>query len=308
MINEFMLPNESFPMLKITDDTSISEMFPTSAESRLQVLIDHISSWTLENHFQLNPIKCKEIVTCFKRSSPSFNPVGLDAKPLERVSSAKVLGVIIKNDLKWNDHVDTITNKAAKRLYLLRQLKHVDVNTGDLVCLCSSVIKSVLEYACKLFHSYFPKYLSEDMERIQRRAMNIIYPGLNYKAALEETAFGELYARRETNSLKLFNEIFKFKDHKLGDLLPPLNSSYSSQLWRSKTFNDSNYRTDCYRKSFIIHYSNSCYMQKLYIKSKFCNLTTYAIQSLTARYGIFNKRFYYYYYFQSFTALAIVLL
>ena len=91
-------------MLKIADDTSISEMVPTSAESRLQALIDHISSWSLENHLQLNPIKCKELVTRFKRSSPSFNPVGLDAQPFEKVSSAKVLGVIIRNDLKWNDH------------------------------------------------------------------------------------------------------------------------------------------------------------------------------------------------------------
>ena len=62
MINDLMSPNESFPMLKIADDTSFSEMVPTSAESRLQVPIDHISSWSLENRFQLNPIKCKELV------------------------------------------------------------------------------------------------------------------------------------------------------------------------------------------------------------------------------------------------------
>ena len=105
--------------------------------------------------------------------------------------------------------MEATTKKASKRLYLLRQLKHVDVNTGGLVCFYSSVIKSVLEYACKLFHSYFPKYLSEDMERTQRQAMNIIYPGLNYKKGLEETEVCKLYAWREAYSLTLFNEIFK---------------------------------------------------------------------------------------------------
>ena len=69
--------------------------------------------------------------------------------PFERVPSAKVLGVMIRNDLKWNDHVDAITTKAAKRLYLLRQLKRADVGTEDLVCFYCSAIRSVLEYACQ---------------------------------------------------------------------------------------------------------------------------------------------------------------
>ena len=78
IIDDLMSPDESFPMWKFADDTSISEMAPTSAKSRLQVAIDHNSNWSLENHFQLNPIKCMELVTCFKRSSPSSNPIGLD--------------------------------------------------------------------------------------------------------------------------------------------------------------------------------------------------------------------------------------
>lgn len=90
---DLMPPDESFSKWKFADDTSISEVVPTSAESRLQVVIDRISNWSQQNHSQLNPIKCKEVVTYFKRSSPSFNPVGLDGQPFERVSSANVLGL-----------------------------------------------------------------------------------------------------------------------------------------------------------------------------------------------------------------------
>ena len=35
----------------------------------------------------------------------------------------KVLGVIISSDLNWSTNIDSITTKAARRLYLLRQLK-----------------------------------------------------------------------------------------------------------------------------------------------------------------------------------------
>ena len=62
------------------------------------------------------------------------------------------------------------------------------------------------------------------MEGIQRRAINIIYPGLNYKEALEETGVCKPYARQEANSLKLFNEILEFKDQNLGGILPPLKA------------------------------------------------------------------------------------
>lgn len=35
----------------------------------------------------------------------------------------KLLGIIISNDLKWNEHTDYISKKATKRLYYLRILK-----------------------------------------------------------------------------------------------------------------------------------------------------------------------------------------
>ena len=70
----------------------------------------------------------------------------------ERVSSAKGLGVIIRNDLKWNDHVDTITSKAARGLYLLSQLKRDGISSDYLLTFCCSVIRTVLEFSCQLFH------------------------------------------------------------------------------------------------------------------------------------------------------------
>ena len=76
----------------------------------------------------------------------------------------------------WDDHIDIITAKAAKRLYLLRQLKKTGTGSSHLVQFYCSIIRSVIEYACQVFHSSLPGYLSDSFERIQWRAMGIIFP------------------------------------------------------------------------------------------------------------------------------------
>ena len=119
MINDLRLPEELL-MWKFADDTTVSEVVPASKLSTLQQAADYIHDWSQENHLQLNPTKCKEIRTCFKRTPPSFPGVSIEGVEFETVSSAKVLGVTISSDLKWSAHIDSITTKAAKRLYLLR--------------------------------------------------------------------------------------------------------------------------------------------------------------------------------------------
>ena len=85
-------------------------------------------------------------------SPPSYAPVISDGLEFEQVSTAKILGVTFRKDFKWNDHIDNITVKAAKPLYLLRELKRAGVSCNDLVLFYCSAIRSVPEYACMLFH------------------------------------------------------------------------------------------------------------------------------------------------------------
>ena len=251
MINDLqLLSDESFHIWKFADDTTVSEIVLPSCPSSLQQVVEEISSRSCENHLQLNPSKCKELPTCFKRSPPSYAPVFSDGVEFEQVSTAKILGVTFRQDLKRNDHVDNITAKAAKRLYLLRELKRAGVSCNDLVLFYCSAIRSVLEYACMLFHRSFRRYLSEDLELIQKRAMRIILPDYKYRDALKIAKIDTLYVRRESLSLKLFNEISHTNDHKLASLLPP--RSKCRKLRNNRTFDIPICKTDRYKKSFII--------------------------------------------------------
>ena len=47
-------------------------------------------------------------------------PIVLGNNTVECVTTYKLLGIIISNDLRWNEHIDYISKKASKRLYSLR--------------------------------------------------------------------------------------------------------------------------------------------------------------------------------------------
>ena len=252
MINDLTLPEFSSKMWKFADDTTVSEVVEKFMQSSLKSDIDFISMWSTTNLFQLNPIKCKEMIMIISFTQPPsiYEPVCMGNRLLERVTSIESLGVTLRNDLKWNDHVTIITSKASKRLYLLKQLKRADVAKVELVKFYCSCIRSVLEYACQLFHSALPQYLVKDIERIQKRALRIIYPDLTYSVALKNST---LENRREYLSSKLFNEIASNNNHKLAKLLPP--KAVSRDLRNKRTFEVPLANTLRYENTFIPHYA-----------------------------------------------------
>ena len=253
MINDLTLPKDSSLMWKFADDITVSEIVNKSEQSALQIDIDHISTWSRNNLFQLNPIKCKEMILSFTRPPAVYQPISINDQTLERVTSIKSLGAILTNDLKWTNHVNTVTSKASKRLYLLRQLKRADVGNVDLVNFYCSCIRSVLEYACQLFHSALPQYLVKDIEGIQKRAMRIIYPDMTYNDALINAGISTLQNRREKLSCKLFDNIVSMDDHKLIKLLPPRTAN--RDLHKDRTFEVPISNTNRFEDSFIIHYA-----------------------------------------------------
>ena len=75
-------------------------------------------------------------------------PVTLSGTRIERVTTFRLLGVHVMNDLKWAQHVEAISSKAASRLHFLKQLKRSGAGQNDLLYFYGTVIRPVLEYAC----------------------------------------------------------------------------------------------------------------------------------------------------------------
>ena len=108
--------------------------------------------------FQLNESKCKEVRISFTKSENTLEPVTINNMNIEVVPSAKLLGVMISNDLKWNVHAEMICKKVAVGLYFLRQLKHAKVTTNDLLSFYTTCIYTPSCRVCMHVQSFKPLY------------------------------------------------------------------------------------------------------------------------------------------------------
>ena len=144
----------------------------------------------------LNPVKCKEMFIDFLHYKPHHPPpLQLSGSEIERVHTYKLLGVYVTDNLCWSTHCEYIVQRARKCLYRLRCLKKSGVMEGDLVLLYSSLIRSVLEYASPVWAN-LPEYLSLLIEGLQKKALEIIFPGLPYRDALVHCGLRTLSDRK----------------------------------------------------------------------------------------------------------------
>ena len=169
MINDLSVANTS--IWKYVDDTTLDECVEKNGTSSIQSRVDEFVTKSRADGFQLNESKCKELRISFTESENPLEPITINNTNIEVVPSAKLLGVMISNDLKWNAHVEMICKKVAARLYFLRQLKRAKVPTNDLLSFYTTCIRPVAEYACPVFHTALLQYLSDRLERLQKRAL-----------------------------------------------------------------------------------------------------------------------------------------
>jgi hypothetical protein len=151
----------------------------------------------------------------YRSNVNDFQPITINNITLDIVQNAKVLGLHIAKNLKWNIHVNEVMKKCRKRLYHLTQLKRANIGLKELLPFYKSCIRPVLEYACPVFHNYLTLYFSNDLESVQNRALKTILPHHNYENALKSTNLQRLSWRRNDLTTKLFQKIVADSSHRL---------------------------------------------------------------------------------------------
>ena len=169
----------------------------------------------------LNPKKGKEMTICTLRSRPDFSPLLINNLPLENVPSYKVLGLTLCNTLKWNDNIKEIVTKTSKRLYILRVLKQAGIPSSDHLNGYFALVRSVLEYCCVTWSNGLPLYLSDKIERVQKRALRILFPNPHFNDALSLCKITRLDARRDNLWSRVWHSIRDHPESRLLRLLPP---------------------------------------------------------------------------------------
>ena len=103
--------------------------------------------------------------------------------------------------------------------HYLPGLKRAVVNQADLVTIFISVVRPVVEYACPVWHTNLPIYLSVNTEMIQKRAVRAIFPGMSYVDILNHINLSTLKERRDYLCKKYFRNMLA-PSHKVNCLLP----------------------------------------------------------------------------------------
>jgi hypothetical protein len=161
--------------------------------------------------------------------------------------------VYISCDLSWSAHVAFLLKKVSKRIHILYQLVRAGVSANDIIAVYCSVIRSILEYACPVWHPGLTKAQSEDLERVQKRCLKIIWPNLSYADALSVSGVEKLSVRRENLVRTVFNEIKK-PTHVLNHLLLLKNSDATITNTRDTyPFRTPRCRTERFSRSFIVY-------------------------------------------------------
>ena len=234
---------------KYVDDVTISEVSSLGEVSSLQNDIDCISQWAQQNNMNLNPKKCKIMTICPLKNKPLPPMLSINNLPLETVLSYKVLGLC--DTLRWNNNTNNIS-KVSKQLHILRVLKRAGVPPVDLVTIYSTLVCSVLEYSSVVWATCLPRFLIDQLEAIQKRALRIVYPDLHYQQALAQANITSLEDRRAHLCLKVWHNIKNNPACQLHRLLPPVRSEcHSHHIRNSSSSSRFQYRTKRFGSSFF---------------------------------------------------------
>ena len=191
------------------------ELFLPNDKNHIQVQLDRLCNYADENQMKLNKDKTKVML---------FNPaiqwdfmpeIEVEGQFLEVVDEYKLVGVMISSNLKWDENTDYITKKAYSRLWMIRRLKNLGLNTASLMQVFTMQIRSVLEFGAVVWHSMLTDQNSRAIERVQKSALSIIFgPSyICYDNALLQTALKRLDERRDQLCLTFAKKTLKHPLH-----------------------------------------------------------------------------------------------
>ena len=96
-------------------------------ENILQDELERFAKEVAENNLVINTKKSL-IMMCNPSRKYDFPPeFKIGPNSLEVRSSLKILGVMVQNDLRWDEHVAEMTRKASKNIWVLRRMKNLGI-------------------------------------------------------------------------------------------------------------------------------------------------------------------------------------
>ncbi len=164
--NDCTSKDPSVKLLKFADDTTLVGLIQDGDESAYRQEVKELAVWCSLNNLELNTLKTVEMIMDFRRNPPpALPPLTIMNSTVTAVESFRFLGTTISQDLKWDNHIDSIVRKAQQRLYFLRQLRKFNLPQELLKQFYSAIIESVL---CTSITVWFSSATKSDLRRLWR--------------------------------------------------------------------------------------------------------------------------------------------
>lgn len=243
--------NISSEIRLFADDCILYRTIKSAADPlALQTDISKLQTWADTWQMKFNPDKCHILPIGRKRNitAPSYH---LGPSPLTVVDSYTYLGITISSDLRWENHVTTVSAKATRVLNFVR--RNIYGCTPDAKELAyTSLVRPLLEYATPAWDPYRAKDINK-LEMVQRRAARFVKSDYRRTASvsklLDDLGWSTLSDRRKESRLNMFGKAVAGRvSISVDKFTKPIKFTRSSD---ASTFTTISTRTDPYKYSFF---------------------------------------------------------
>ena len=172
--NDLAENSTSGKIIKYADDTVVVGLISNNDENNYRKSIVDVIKWCNDNFLEVNVTKTKEMTIDFRKNKNEKVPILINGKDVEVVSEYKYLGCLISNDLKWESHLHCQIKKANSRMYLVRSLWKLNINSKILVLLYNSIVSSVISYVITTWFNACTDHQKKAIGKFKRRMCKLI--------------------------------------------------------------------------------------------------------------------------------------
>ena len=155
-----------------------------SHDSKVQPVTNEAAQWSSNNIIKINSNKTKQMTITFSKKHPNPQPVGISDTNIGRTAtfncSVSCYHQIWAGTRMWTIFMESVLPVLTGRLTLL---KIASVAPGDLLKVYISMIPSMLEHPCAVWHTSLTKGRSDKLEFTQKRALRTILPDQSHAQA-----------------------------------------------------------------------------------------------------------------------------
>jgi hypothetical protein len=227
--------------------------------NQMQTELDNLSRYTDSHRMAISKNKTKTML-CNTRIKWDFIPeLKLGNDDIEVVQEMKIVGFVMRSDMRTCSNTEYLVKKAYKRMWLVRRLKGLGASRVQLVDALQKQVLSVLWLGAPAWFCQITEQERKDIDRVAKVGLRIIFGEF---CGGFENALQAAQIRKPTEQLALMNERFAAKNaksSKFSKWFQPAarKTTNTRSIKNSHIYENVPARTARYRQSPIPYLTNS---------------------------------------------------